>query len=110
MHASEFEDFHEYSEPTKSKKYWKIRDVKLAEVFVGELGKTVVDCCDKKLPLDVIMKNYDKENPYKANETEGEFFSCGFLTNTNIYVVDSIVKEVSWRNSAALSILRDCGC
>ena len=87
----------EVQKPTESRRYWKIGDIRLAEVFSGDLGEIIVECCadiNAEKNLDDVMPMFDKENPYKAKETEGEFFACGFLTNTNIYVVDSVVKEV----------------
>jgi len=87
----------EVIKPTESRKYWVIDDVRLVETFSGDLGVIVVECCsDISLlkNLNGIMPIFNKENPYKAKETEGEFFACGFLTNTNIYVVDSVVKKV----------------
>ena len=86
--------FEEVVKPTESRRYWQISDIRLAESFGGDLGNIIIECCSLK-NLTAAMKMFDKENPYKAKETEGEFFACGFLTNTNIYVVDSVVREVS---------------
>ena len=75
-----------------------VRDVKISDEIVGgHLGEIIKDCCRnslKKSFADVMEKHFNKENPFQANETKGEFFSCGFLTNTNIFVVDSVVPEV----------------
>ena len=85
----------EVQSPTSSKNYWRIRDVKVSdEVITGELGGAIKECLSTKSDLKEIMAKYfDKENPFKANEEKGEFFSCGFLKNTNIYVLDSIVDD-----------------
>lgn len=34
-------------------------------------------------------------NPYQTEATSAEFFSCGFLQHTYIFVAESLVDEVS---------------
>jgi len=43
--------------------------------------------------VDMFFKG--KQNPYKSEPSKAEFFFCGFLTNTNIFVADSLVDETS---------------
>ena len=41
-------------------------------------------------------------NPYQAEAKRAEFFSCGFLQHTSIFVAESLVDEVKIRlNSEA---------
>ena len=41
-------------------------------------------------------------NPYQAEAKSAEFFSCGFLQHTSIFVAESLVDEVKIRlNSEA---------
>ena len=41
-------------------------------------------------------------NPYQAEAKSAEFFSCGFLQHTSIFVAESLVDEVKiWLNSEA---------
>jgi serine/threonine protein kinase len=37
----------------------------------------------------------DRSNPFSVTDISSEFFSCGFLGNTQIFVADSIVTEVN---------------
>ena len=41
-------------------------------------------------------------NPYQAEAKSAEFFSCGFLQHTSIFVAESLVDGVKiWLNSEA---------
>ena len=37
-------------------------------------------------------------NPYQAEAKSAEFFSCGFLQHTSIFVAESLVNEVKINN------------
>ena len=41
-----------------------------------------------------IFAQSDRENPFRVEDISGEFFSCGFLEDTKIFVADSRVTEV----------------
>ncbi|XP_076800129.1 uncharacterized protein LOC143445129 [Clavelina lepadiformis] len=79
-------------------KEWHIGDIKVSDDIIGgDLGKLIRQCCleanERPTFTELIGEFFDKENPFKLKETKGEFFSCGFLTNTNIFVADSAVVE-----------------
>jgi len=76
-----------------------VGDVKVSEEDIsGHIGSIIRDCCAKKENRpgfeSIVKKNFSQKNPFHLEEKKGEFFSCGFLTNTNIFVADSVVVEV----------------
>ena len=44
----------------------------------------------------VVVAVVGDTNPYQTEATSAEFFSCGFLQHTYIFVAESLVDEVSW--------------
>ncbi|XP_069132318.1 uncharacterized protein [Argopecten irradians] len=73
--------------------------VELPKSLEGNL-RTIIEACVQQDPearksASDLMAEYfsvDK-NPYKIDPTQVEFFSCGFLEKTDIYVADSYTEE-----------------
>ena len=49
----------------------------------------------------VVVAVVGDANPYQTEATSAEFFSCGFLQHTYIFVAESLVDEVSWLTSSS---------
>ena len=49
----------------------------------------------------VVVAVVGDTNPYQTEATSAEFFSCGFLHHTYIFVAESLVDEVSWLSSSS---------
>lgn len=49
-----------------------------------------------KLIITTVIVVVGDTNPYQTEATSAEFFSCGFLQHTYIFVAESLVDEVSW--------------
>ncbi|XP_013405413.1 uncharacterized protein LOC106170188 [Lingula anatina] len=64
--------------------------------------KDVYDVCRREKPeerpgAEKLMKDYfsSDKNPYQSEALKAEFFVCGFLKDTKIFVADSLVDETS---------------
>ena len=53
----------------------------------------------------VVVAVVGDTNPYQTEATSAEFFSCGFLQHTYIFVAESLVDEVSWLGPLFVCIL-----
>nr|XP_039255376.1 calcium-dependent protein kinase 1-like [Styela clava] len=75
-----------------------IRKVTLPDLPDTLLGKLILDCCEnaeKRPTFAKILKTYfgkEMKNPFNLAE-KGEFFECGFLKDTQIFVADSMVED-----------------
>nr|XP_002125412.3 casein kinase I homolog HRR25-like [Ciona intestinalis] len=71
-----------------------IGDEEVSKSVGGELEEIISVSCKNGTSFEkIVTKYFSKENPFKMKEIKGEFFSCGFLTQTNIFVADSVVAE-----------------
>ncbi|PFX25231.1 putative serine/threonine-protein kinase [Stylophora pistillata] len=75
--------------------------VELPEELGGVLRKVVEDCRlenpAKRPTADQLVLEYfsGDVNPYQTEARSAEFFSCGFLQNTYIFVAESLVDEAA---------------
>ncbi|CAH3128418.1 unnamed protein product [Porites lobata] len=75
--------------------------VEIPEELSGKLRSVIHDCRledPKERPTaDRLVQDYFKGdmNPYQAEAKSAEFFSCGFLQHTSIFVAESLVDESS---------------
>ncbi|KAK3100492.1 hypothetical protein FSP39_020901 [Pinctada imbricata] len=72
--------------------------LKVNDLKTGPL-KDAIESCLQPIPnerksVDQVYEDYFAgENPYKEISKEGEMFSCGFMTHTDIFVADSCTRE-----------------
>ncbi|XP_077998294.1 uncharacterized protein LOC144451358 [Glandiceps talaboti] len=90
--TADFEDVGVGSDPHRG-------EIPLSANFIGQLPELVTSCrhgdpCCRP-NFDTIVSQYfqDDKNPYESEALKAEFFSCGFLTGTKIFVADSLVTE-----------------
>ncbi|XP_044183686.1 uncharacterized protein LOC122964234 [Acropora millepora] len=75
--------------------------VEITEKLSGQLKDVIQDCRleePEKRPTAerLVMHYYSGDvNPYQAETQSAEFFSCGFLQHTSIFVAESLVDESS---------------
>ncbi|XP_073231373.1 uncharacterized protein [Porites lutea] len=75
--------------------------VEIPEELRGKLRSVIHDCRLKdpqaRPTADRLVQDYFKGdmNPYQAEAKSAEFFSCGFLQHTSIFVAESLVDESS---------------
>lgn len=55
----------------------------------GRVYLDVATVCSQQLLYCI-----DRSNPFRVSDMSSEFFSCGFLDDTQIFVADSLVTEV----------------
>ena len=61
-------------------------------------GMFVLTIDQHSVELSYLFLSYiDRSNPFSVTDISSEFFSCGFLDNTHIFVADSVVAEVNTR-------------
>ncbi|XP_035684570.1 uncharacterized protein LOC118421409 isoform X1 [Branchiostoma floridae] len=67
--------------------------------LTGPLPEIIKSCYDDEPTArptsgDVVAQHFSvDENPYESEALKAEFFSCGFLQDTKIFVADSLVGE-----------------
>ncbi|XP_020605710.1 mitogen-activated protein kinase mpk-1-like [Orbicella faveolata] len=75
--------------------------VEIPEELTGKLRNVIIDCRVENPELrptaDKLVLEYfsGDTNPYQTEATSAEFFSCGFLQHTYIFVAESLVDESS---------------
>ncbi|XP_020917157.1 uncharacterized protein LOC110254472 isoform X2 [Exaiptasia diaphana] len=79
----------------------KENKVNVPEKFGGPL-KQIIEACreenpEKRPTMQELIYNYfsTDSNPYQSDAESAEFFCCGFLNDTKMFVADSLVDESS---------------
>ncbi|XP_074627554.1 uncharacterized protein LOC141885649 [Acropora palmata] len=73
--------------------------VEIPERLSGQLLNVIQDCRleepEKRPTAETLVMHYysGDVNPYQAETQSAEFFSCGFLQHTSIFVAESLVDE-----------------
>ncbi|XP_032239493.1 uncharacterized protein LOC116619161 [Nematostella vectensis] len=75
--------------------------VKVPPDLKGDLRKIIASCREsdpakRQTSKELVTRYFSTDvNPYQAEVESAEFFSCGFLKDTRIFVADSLVSDSS---------------